>query len=242
MEPPGDNGSAITGYELERKAGTDDYASVFPQPPQGTTSYRDDDVAEGTEYTYRLRALNEDGEAAWSNEPVASLLAAPPPVSSGGSSGGGGGGGFGAAAIAPKFADGFRTERPLAQNARPGDPVGDPVAATHPDDLEIAYSLSGTNAALFTVDEETGQIRLGQGATLEVGQTYTVNLTATDTTGTGAIIIVVIEVAEGVADPYDANRNGTIEKDEVLAAIADYFAGLVEKDEVLALVARYFAA
>ena len=240
--PPGDNGSAITGYELERKAGTDDYASVVPQPPQGTTSYRDENVLEGTEYTYRLRALNEDGEAAWSNEPVASLLAAPPPVSSGGSSGGGGGGGFGAAAIAPKFADGFRTERPLAQNARPGDPVGDPVAATHPDDLEIAYSLSGTNAALFTVDEETGQIRLGQGATLEVGQTYTVNLTATDTTGTGAIIIVVIEVAEGVADPYDANRNGTIEKDEVLAAIADYFAGLVEKDEVLALVARYFAA
>ena len=161
--------------------------------------------------------------------------------SSGGGGGGGGGGGFGAAAIAPKFADGFRTERPLAVNARPGDAVGDPVAATHPNDDDVTYSLSGANAALFTVDEETGQIRLGQGATLEVGQTYTVNLTATDSTGTGAIIIVVIEVAEGVADPYDANRNGTIEKDEVLAAIADYFAGLIEKDEVLALVARYFA-
>ena len=161
--------------------------------------------------------------------------------SSGGGGGGGGGGGFGAAAIAPKFVDGFRTERPLAVTARPGDAVGDPVSATHPNDDDVTYSLSGTNAALFTVDEETGQIRLGQGATLEVGQTYTVNLTATDTTGTGAIIIVVIEVAEGVADPYDANRNGTIEKDEVLAAIADYFAGLIEKDEVLALVARYFA-
>ena len=153
----------------------------------------------------------------------------------------GGGGGFGAAAIAPKFVDGFRTERPLAVTARPGDAVGDPVAATHPNDDDVTYSLSGTNAALFTVDEETGQIRLGQGATLEVGQTYTVNLTATDSTGTGAIIIVVIEVAEGVADPYDANGNGTIEKDEVLAAIADYFAGIIEKEEVLELVARYFA-
>ena len=155
--------------------------------------------------------------------------------------GGGGGGGFGPAPTAPKFVDGFRTERPLAVTARPGDAVGDPVAATHPEDLEITYALSGANASLFTVDAETGQIRLGEGVTLEVGQTYTVNLTSTDSTGTGAIIIVVIAVAEGVGDPYDLNRNGIIEKDEVLRAIADYFAGLIEKDAVLALVARYFA-
>ena len=154
----------------------------------------------------------------------------------------GGGGGFGAALIALRFTDGFRTSRPLAVNARPGDAVGDPVAATHPEDDVVTYSLSGANAALFTVDGETGQIRLGQAVTLELGQTYAVNLTATDTSGTGAIIIVDIEVVEGVADPYDANRNGTIEKGEVLAAIADYFAGLIEKDEVLELVARYFAA
>ena len=160
----------------------------------------------------------------------------------GGGGGGGGGGGFGPAPVAPQFADGFRTTRPLALTARPGDPVGDPVAATHPDDSAITYSLSGTNASLFTVDEETGQIRLGEGVTLALGQTYTVNLTATDSSGTGAIIIVVIAVAEGVGDPYDLNRNGSIEKDEVLAAIADYFAGLIEKDEVLMLVTRYFAA
>ena len=235
--PPGDNGSAITGYELERKAGTGDFLPVFPQPPQGTTSHRDDGVVEGTEYTYRLRALNEDGGGAWSNEPVARLLAAPPPVSSGG----GGGGGFGPAPVAPKFGDGFRTTRTVAQNARPGAAVGDPVAATHTDELAIAYALSGTDAASFTVDGETGQIRVTEGVALEAGRTYTVNLTATDSAGFGAIIIVVIEVTEGVVDPYDLNRDGAIEKDEVLRAIADYFAGRIEKNEVLALVARYFA-
>ena len=120
--------------------------------------------------------------------------------------------------------------------------MGDPVAATHPEDSAVTYSLSGTDAARFTVDEETGQIRLGQAVTLELGQTYTVNLTGTDSSGTGAIIIVVIAVAEGVGDPYDLNRNGSIEKDEVLAAIADYFAGRIEKAEVLMLVTRYFAA
>ncbi len=244
--PPGDNGSAVTGYALERKAGTDDYAPVFPRPPQGTTSYRDENVLEDTEYTYRLRALNEDGAAAWSNEPVARLLPPPPPVSSGGGNsggggGGGGGGGFGPAPVAPKFSEGFRTTRSLAENALAGDAVGDPVAATHPDDLAIAYALSGTDAAAFTVDAATGQIRVTEGVALEVGRTYTVNLTATDSAGFGAIIIVAIEVAEAMHHRYDLNRNGTIEKDEVLEAVADYFAGRIEKDEVLALVTRYFA-
>ena len=105
--------------------------------------------------------------------------------SSGGGGGGGGGGGFGPAPTAPKFVDGFRVSRPLAMNARPGDAVGDPVAATHPNDDDVTYSLSGADASLFTVDAETGQLRLGQAVTLELGQTYTVNLTATDSGGFG---------------------------------------------------------
>ena len=158
-----------------------------------------------------------------------------------GTGGGGGGGGFGAALIAPKFVDGFRTTRPLAQNARPGDAIGDPVAATHANDDDVTFSLSGANASLFTVDELTGQIRLGADVSLVVGQTYTVNLTATDESGTGAIIIIVIEVVEGLADPYDLNGNGSIEKNEVIMAVADYFAGEISKEEILALLSRYFA-
>ena len=155
---------------------------------------------------------------------------------------GGGGGGFGAAFEAPQFVDGFRTSRPLEENARPGDAVGDPVAATHPQNSEITYSLSGTDAARFTVDEETGQIRLGQAIPLELGQTYTVNLTGTDSGGTGAIIIVDIVVAEAGFHRYDLNKNGSIEKDEVLAAVADYFAARIEKPLVLEVVSLYFAA
>ena len=155
--------------------------------------------------------------------------------------GGGGGGGFGPALTAPRFVDGFRTSRPLPVNALAGDAVGDPVAATHPNDDDVTYSLSGANATLFTVDEETGQIRLGQAVTLALGQSYTVNLTATDSTGTGSIIIVVIEVVEAAHHLYDLNRDGIIEKIEALAAISDYFAELIEKDEVLEVIALYFA-
>ena len=64
---PGDNGSPITSYDLERKAGADDYATLTAPDPNAL-SYRDEDVAEGIVYTYRLRASNVDGDADWSNE------------------------------------------------------------------------------------------------------------------------------------------------------------------------------
>ena len=235
---PSGNGSPITSYELERKAGTDDYIRLTAPDPKAL-SYRDEDVVEDTEYTYQLRAINEDGEAEWSNDPSSSLRAVPPPPPP--ITGGGGGGGFGPAPVAPKFADGFRTTRTIAANARSGGPIGEPVTATHPDDLEVTYSLSGTDAALFTVDEETGQIRVREGTVLATDRTYTMNLTATDSAGFGAIIIVTIEVTEASFSQYDLNNNNKIERDEVVAAISDYFAGDISKDEVIELVKLYFA-
>ena len=152
-----------------------------------------------------------------------------------------GGGGFGPAPVAPKFSDGFRTTRQLPENARAGEAVGDPVGATHPDDLEITYSLTGADAASFTVDEETGQVRVKEGVRLTPGEAFTVNLTATDSAGVGAIIIVVISVTEATHHAYDRDRSGAIERDEVVAAVKDYFDGLITKDDVVDLVKLYFA-
>ena len=75
----------------------------------------------------------------------------------------------------------------------------------------------------------------------ELGRTYTVNLTATDSAGFGAIIIVIVEVAEATHHPYDVDRNGRIERNEVIAAIGDYFDGEISKDEIIELVKLYFA-
>ena len=155
--------------------------------------------------------------------------------------GAGGGGGFGPAPVAPSFVDGFRTNRAVAENARPGDAVGEPVAASHPDELEVTYSLSGTDAASFAVDEETGQISVKEGMDLTIGMTYTVNLTATDSAGFGAIVIVMIEVTEASFSPYDLNGNDAIERDEVIMAIRDYFSGEITKGDVIELIKLYFA-
>ena len=64
---------------------------------------------------------------------------------------------------------------------------------------------------------------------LVVGNTYSVNLTATDSAGFGAIIIVTIEVAEASLHRYDLNGSGTIEREEVIAAVGDYFAGRIAR-------------
>ena len=164
----------------------------------------------------------------------------PQHITQSGSNGDGTLGGFGPAPVAPKFDDGFRTERELPENAAPGDAVGDPVAATHQDELAITYSLSGTDASKFTVEEHTGQLRVREGVALILASTFTVNLTATDSAGFGAIIIVDIEVIEPTLSPYDLNDNGVIERDEVIEAVADYFAGEIEKDEVIELIKLYF--
>ena len=115
------------------------------------------------------------------------------------------------------------------------------MSATHPDDLEITYSLSGADASLFTVDEETGQISVREGVELALGTTYTVNLTATDSAGFGAIVIVMIEVTEASFSPYDLNGNDAIERDEVIMAIRDYFSGEITKGDVIELIKLYFA-
>ena len=149
--------------------------------------------------------------------------------------GGGGGGGL-ALVSPPRFTEGADTMRSVPATASAGAVVGEPVGATHPN-LGITYSLSGDDSGLFTVDEETGQIRLGLDVSPELGRTYTVELRASVSPVVGATIVVTIEA---VPHQYDLDGNGVFEKDEVLKAVSDYFAGVIEKEEVLGLVTLYF--
>ena len=119
-----------------------------------------------------------------------------------------------------------------------------PVVASHPDYLAVAYSLSWADASIFTIDSEMGQVRVSEGTILDYKRdrnTYTVNVTATDTSGTGALIIVAIEVTDINHGPYDLDNNERIVRGEVMAAISDYFKSLIGKDEVIRLIRLYFA-
>ena len=236
------DGASRTLYMRYRESPDGDWSETQPAMTETrVVTYELSDLAPGTLYEMQvsLSASFPGGDTL--SAVFVTTRSATSTTTTTSTGGGGGGGGFGPAPVAPKFADGFRATREVAENARPGDAVGVPVPATHPDDLEITYSLSGTDAASFTVDEETGQIQVKEGVELELGQTLTLNLTATDSAGFGAIIIVAIEVVEAMHHRYDANRNGNIERDEVIAAVKDYFDGEIDKDEVIDLIKLYFA-
>ena len=146
--------------------------------------------------------------------------------------------------VAPVFPDGETTARSVAENTPAGDPVGAPVTANDAD--ELTYTLGGPDGALFNIDSASGQIAVGPGTSLdyEVRTDYTVTVTATDPSGETATITVGIAVTDvslgELGDRYDANHNERIDSDEVLQAVADYFADLLTADEILELISLYY--
>ena len=88
----------------------------------------------------------------------------------------------------PTFPSTENGQREAPEDTAPGSPIGDPIAAT---DLNagdsnvndpLAYSLTGTDAASFTIDAGTGQISVAEGVTLdyEGKRTYRVTVEVTD--------------------------------------------------------------
>ena len=52
----------------------------------------------------------------------------------------------------------------------------------------------------------------------------------------------ITEFTGAAGHRYDANNNGVIDRDEVIAAIFDYFDDLISKDEVLGVTQLYFSS
>ncbi len=144
---------------------------------------------------------------------------------------------------APAF-EGETAERSVAEDAAAGDAVGAPVMATDADDDELTYTLGGDDAASFDIDGATGQISVGADTVLDYETTtsYTVTVMAMDDSGAYDMVTVTIAVTD-VDEGYNAdiNGDGSIDRDEALAAVADYFADEITKAEVLAVIAQYFA-
>ena len=96
----------------------------------------------------------------------------------------------------PAFNDGGTATREVAENSAAGVSVGAAVTATDPDGDTLTYSLSGTGAASFGINSDTGQITTIQGATYdyELQAIYSVTVTATDPDGASASIDVTVSL------------------------------------------------
>ena len=155
--------------------------------------------------------------------------------------------------VAPGFADSEDGARSVAENTVAGEDIGNPVAASDANGDALTYALSGTDAASFAIDSDTGQLMTLAALDYETKDTYSVTVTASDSGGLSDSIDVTITVTsvdeapvitgDALVDTYDANDNGMIEKSEVLKAINDYLFGegdeAISKPEVLKLINIY---
>ena len=97
--------------------------------------------------------------------------------------------------VAPEFATATIT-RSVAENTAAGVDIGDPVEATDDADDTLTYTLGGEDAASFDIDAASGQIMTKEALDYETKASYTVDVTATDTSDESATITVTITVTD----------------------------------------------
>ena len=98
---------------------------------------------------------------------------------------------------APVFA-GSRTTRAVKENTPTGVNIGSPVSATDDDRDTLTYTLSGTDAASFSIVRTTGQLKTRAPLDYETRNAYSVTVTVSDGRRTDSIIvaITIIDVDE----------------------------------------------
>ena len=72
--------------------------------------------------------------------------------------------------------------------------IGMPVSATDEDDATVTYSLGGTDAASFSIDNRTGQLKTKSTLNYDTKSTYEITVVATDSRNLSSSISVTINV------------------------------------------------
>ena len=230
--PEQTGGSGIVSYDLryiESRApdkADEDWTVVDDAWTNGPLTYTVTGLTGNTEYDVQVRAVNAAGDGLWSDTESASTTAVDD---------------------LPVFVDGVTARRSIEENSAEGTDVGMPITASDANGNALTYTLGGADAALFTIDEKTGQIKVGAGTTLDyeaVENTFTVDVTAANPSGASATISVTIAVIDANLGPlgsrYDANRDRKIDKSELAAAINDYiFNDVLTKAELIQVIVLY---
>ena len=92
------------------------------------------------------------------------------------------------------FLDEDPAARSVAENVK-GASVGDPVTATDTDNDLLIYKLSGDGSDAFKVDK-SGQITTAEKLDFETQSSYTITVTATDSSLARSSIVVNITVTD----------------------------------------------
>ncbi len=97
-----------------------------------------------------------------------------------------------AANNAPVFTDGTSTTRSIAENTAANTNIGTAIAATDADSGDtLTYTLSGTDAASFSIVSTTGQLQTKAALDYETEPIYTLTITVSDGVLTDTITVTI---------------------------------------------------
>ena len=132
----------------------------------------------------------------------------------------------------PEF-PGATDTRTIPENTPAGQNIGAPVAATDPDDGDtLTYTLDGTDAASFDIVDTSGQLKTKSDLDHEGQTSYTVTVTATDSSDASDIITVTITVTD-VNEPPELTGQESIDYAENRSdAVATYTADDPERGTI----------
>ena len=135
---------------------------------------------------------------------------------------------------APVFTDGARTIRTVAENTAASVNIGTTITATDADTGDtLTYTLSGTDAASFSIVSTTGQLQTKAALDYETKTSYSVTVTVSDGNGGSDNITVTInvtDVTEGTINPPISQRTPQVRDAIVRAAGVQSAADVTEAD------------
>ena len=122
----------------------------------------------------------------------------------------------------PAFTEDSATAFQVAENTASGTDIGDPVAATDPDDGDtLTYLLGGADADHFAIDADSGQLRTSGALDYESQDSYAVTVIAADGAGLWAGLDVTITVTDVQEAPAFASSALEVSVAENTAAGTD---------------------
>ena len=87
----------------------------------------------------------------------------------------------------------------VRENTEANAEIGDPVSAIDPESTELTYSLAGTDSGMFSIDDSSGQIRIGAATTVDYES-------PTDSDGDNIyeLVVLVTDGRDGDGNPDDS--------------------------------------
>ena len=171
-DAPDNTGPPITDYDYRYREPSASWTEVTNTTITGTTETIQG-LAASTSYDVEVRAKNAEGTSEWSNPGIGSTNAP-------------------GANNLPVFTEGTSATRSVSATAPAGTLIGAPVTATDADSGDtLTYSLEGRDAALFDINDTSGQLLTKSGITLIVNETYTVTVAADDGSDIARISVTI---------------------------------------------------